>query len=130
VDEEWRVSLVVQGRLAGGKAVSAADVRRMLGPSVGGEVSVSAGKAGVYLYVATADAAAAAEGVAREVLAQHCLSADIRVERWDPAGEAWLPDGATATGPPAGQERNPGRRRWRAAGAVIMAILEGIGASG
>ena len=127
MDEEWRVSLVIRTQPARGKTISARDVRRLLSRHLGEEVSVSAGKAGVYLYAATADAAAAAEGVAREVLALKRLTADIQLERWDPSRQAWLPGGAAAVELPAG---DPGRRRGRAAWAVIAAILEGMGNGG
>jgi hypothetical protein len=131
VHEEWRVSLVFRGQSARGKAASADAVRRLLRRRVGEEVSVTAGKAGIYLYAPTADAAAAADGVAREVLARRRLTADIRVERWDPARRAWLtPGDAAAAGLPSGQERSPGPRRLGLAGAVIAAILEGLGAGG
>jgi hypothetical protein len=131
VDEEWRVSLVDCIQPAGGKPISAGTVRDLLGSSVGGEVSVTAGKAGIFLYAATADAAAAAEGTAREVLAQQGLAADIRLERWDPSHRAWLPPGGSAPAEwPSGQERGPRRRRLRAAGAVIAAIFDGFGSAG
>lgn len=79
------------------------------------------------MYAATADAAATAEGMAREVLAQQCLVAEIRLDRWDPSGRAWLPPGdAAAAERPSGQEHDPGRRRLRAAGAVVMGILGGL----
>jgi hypothetical protein len=131
VDEEWRVRLVDCVQSAGGKPVSARTVRDLLGSRVGGEVSVTVGKAGVFLYAATADAAAAAQGVAREVLAQQGLAPDMRVERWDPSRGAWLPPGdATAAELPSGQERSPGRKRLRAAGAVIAAMIDGIGSAG
>jgi hypothetical protein len=94
--------------------VSAGTVRDLLDSRVGGEVSVTAGKAGVFLYAATADGAAAAEGVAREVLAQQGLAADTQLERWDPSRRAWLPPGAaTAAELPSGQEGGPGRKRRR-----------------
>ena len=125
------MSLVDYVQLAGGKKVSAGAVRDLLGGRVGGEVSVTAGKTGIFLYAATADAAAAVEGIAREVLAEQGLAADIRVERWEPSCRAWLPPGdATAAGPPSGQERDPGRSRLRAAGAVIAAMIDGIGSAG
>ena len=119
--------MVVRTQPARGKTISANDVRRLLAARLGEEVSVSAGKAGVYLYAATADAAAAAEGVAREVLALKRLTADIQLERWDPSGQAWLPGGAAAVELP---ERHPRRRRRPGAWTVIMAILEGIGSGG
>jgi hypothetical protein len=78
------------------------------------------------LYAATADAAATAEAVAREVLAQQGLAADIRLDRWDPASQAWLPGDAAATEVPSGQQRDSGHRRLRAAGGVVMGILDGL----
>jgi hypothetical protein len=131
VDEEWRVRVAGCVQPAGGKSASAGIVRDLLGSRVGGEVSVSTGKSGVFLYAATADAAAAAKDIAREVLAQQGLAADIRVEQWDPSRRAWLPPGdAAAAELPPGQERGPGRRRLRAAGAVIAAMIDGIGSAG
>ena len=127
MDEEWRVSLVNCVRLADGRPVSAGTVRDLLNSRVGGEVSVTAGKQGAFLYAAAADAAAAAEAIAREVLFQQGLAADIRSERWDPSRRAWLPPGdATAAELPSQQERGPGRKRLRAAGSVIAAIIDGI----
>jgi hypothetical protein len=131
VDEEWRVSLVDCVRLADGKPASTATVRDLLGRRVGGEVSVTAGKAGVFLYAANADAAAAAADAAREVLAQQGLAANIRVERWDQSRRAWLaPGGAAGDELPPEEHRGPGRRRLRAAGAVIAAMIDGIGNAG
>jgi hypothetical protein len=75
VDEEWRVRLVNFVQPAGGKPVSAGTVRDLL-RSRGAEVSVTGGKSGIFLYAATGDAAAAAEGIAREVLAQQGLTAE------------------------------------------------------
>ena len=128
MDEEWRVSLTAGGQLARGEPVSAQAVRDLLCSRVGEGVSVTTGKAGLFLYAATADVAATAAGVAREVLAQQGLAADIRLERWDSAGQAWLPPGeAAAAELPSARERGPGRRRLRAAGALIAAIVDGIG---
>lgn len=131
VDEEWRISLANCVHLADGKPASAGNVREMLGSSVGGEVSVSAGKSGVFLYTATADAAAAAQDIAREVLFRQGLAADIRIERWDPSSGAWLsPGDGTASELPSPQTRGQGRKRLRGAGAVIAAIIDGIGSAG
>jgi len=131
VDEEWRVSLIARVQLAGRKPVSGDAIQDLLRSRAGEGVSVTAGKAGVFLYAGTEDAAAAAEGTAREVLAELGAVADIRVERWDPSGRAWLPAGdAPSVGLTSGQERGHGRRRLRAAGAVIAAIFDGLGNSG
>ena len=128
MDDEWRVSLVACGQLASGKPVSADSVCDLLRSHAGEDVSVTVGKTGVFLYAATADAAATAEAMAREVLARQGLAADIRLHRWDPSREAWLSAGdAVAAEPPSGQERDPRRRRLRAAGAVVTAIFDGLG---
>jgi hypothetical protein len=128
VDEEWRVRLVNFVQPAGGKPVSAGTVRDLLRSRGGAQVPVTGGKSGIFLYAATGDGAAAAEGIAREVLAQSGLAADIHVERWDPSRRAWLPpDETPAAELPADQERSHGRKYLHAAGTVIAAILDGIG---
>jgi len=69
--------------------------------------------------------------LARDVLAQQGLTADIRVERWDHSRRAWLPPGDTpAAELSAEQGRSPGRKQLHAAGTVIAAILDGIGNAG
>jgi hypothetical protein len=128
VEEEWRVSLTACGQLASGKPVFADSVCDLLRSRAREDVSVTAGKTGVFLYAATADAAATAEGMAREVLTQQGLVADIRLDRWDPSAQAWLPPGdAAAAELPSEQEHDPGHRRLRAAGAVVSAIFDGLG---
>jgi hypothetical protein len=127
VDEEWRVSLVNVGRLASSKPVSADSIADLLRSRVGEDASVTAGKAGVFLYAATEDAAATAESSAREVLAEQGLVADIRLDRWDPSREAWLPGDAAPAELPPGHERAPGLRRLHAAGQVVAAIVDGLG---
>jgi hypothetical protein len=130
VGEEWRVSLIACGQLAPGKPVFADSVCDLLRSRAGEDVSVTAGKKGVFLYAATADAAATAEAMARETLAQQSLAADIRLDRWDPSRQAWLPPGdAAAAELPSGQEHDPGRKRLRAAGAVVTAIFDGLGSA-
>jgi hypothetical protein len=94
---------------------------------------VSAGKTGVFLYAASADSAGIAERTTHEVLARQGLGADIRLERWDLSREAWLdvrtglPADAAAADVLPGPGRSPGRRRLRSAGALIAAIIDGIG---
>ena len=131
MDEEWRVSLVNFVQPAGGKRVSAGAVRDLLRSRGGAEVSVTGGKSGIFLYAATGDAAEAADGIAREVLAQQGLAADINVERWDPSRRAWLRPGDTpAAELPSEQERGHGRKYLHAAGTMIAALLDGIGNAG
>lgn len=124
------MSLVACGRLASGKPVFADSVCDLLRSRAGEDVSVTAGKTGVFLYAATAGAAAIAEGMAREVLAEQGLVADIRLDRWDASREAWLsPGDAAAAELPSGQEHDSGHRRLRAAGAVVTAIFDGLGSA-
>jgi hypothetical protein len=131
VGDEWRVRLTGWGQPARGKQVSADVVCGLLRTHVGAEVSVSAGKTGIFLYAATAGAAAAAAGIAREVFAQQGLAGGIAVERWDRSGQVWLPPGeVAAAGLPSGQEHSPGRRRLRAVGALIAAIIDASGRGG
>jgi hypothetical protein len=127
-EEEWRVSLVIDGQ---GTPVSPDAVLGLLRSRVGAEVSVTAGKAGIFLYAASADAASAAQDEAVSALAGQGLAADIRLERWDPQRRSWLAaDDAGLAGPPSQQEPHSVRRRLSAIGAVLTAVLDGIGQSG
>jgi len=127
VDEEWRVSLIACVKLASGKPVSADSVCDLLRGRAGEDVSVTAGKTGVFLYAATADGAATAEAMASEILTQQGLTADIRLDRWDRSHQAWLPHGdAAAAELPSGREDDPRRRRLRVAGAVVTGIIDGL----
>jgi hypothetical protein len=127
VDEEWRVSLTASGQLASGEPVFADSLCDLLRSRAGEGVSVTAGKTSVFLYAATANAAATAEAMAREVLAEQAVAADIRLDQWDPSSEAWLPHGdAAPTEVPSGQQQDSGHRRLRSAGAVVMGILDGL----
>ena len=137
--EEWRVSLIFHGRSGAGKKsyFYRTKVRDLLRSRVGDDIAVSAEeKMHIFLYAGTAQAAEEAEHVAREVLAQQDLSADVRLERWDPSGETWrdaravAPDGAGA-GLPAADEDNPGPGRLRSAangliGAVVQAAIDHV----
>jgi hypothetical protein len=91
----------------------AADLRSRLGD----HVRVSSGKTQLYPYADDPDAARQAELVAQDVLAQHQVSADCRLEYWDLLGEAWR-DAATGrlglgTGPQAAREYRRDRRRQK-----------------
>lgn len=127
------MSLIIHDPPTIRKPVSANAVRDLLRSRIGEEISVTAGKAGIFLYAATADAAGTAERRAQEVLAEQGVAADTRLERWDQCQRAWVdvrtepPGYATAPEPPSGPERDPGRGRLRAAGGLVAAIIEAIG---
>ena len=81
--EEWRVSLILDGR--GGTS----HCRDLLRSRFGDDIVVSAENACIFLYAGSEKAAGEAEYVARDVLAQQDLNAEFRVERWDPSGGEW-----------------------------------------
>jgi hypothetical protein len=134
---EWRVSLIFNDHLgARKKPYSGTAVRDLLRSRFGDDIAVSAEiKGHIFFYAGTADAAEGAEHVAWEVLAQQNLSADFRLERWDPSGQAWrdapagAPNGAVA-GLPEAHEDNPRRGRLRSAsgliGSVVQAVIDSI----
>lgn len=132
MDAEWRVSLIVHNPPIMGKPVAADAVRDLLRSRVGEEISVTAGKTGIFLYATTAEAAGTAEHRAQEVLAEQGAAGDIRLERWDLSRQAWvdvrteLPDDVPASELPSGHEPNPGRRKLRSAGALIASVIDGI----
>jgi hypothetical protein len=137
VAEEWRVRLIFNDHSgASKKSYYRTTLRDLLRSRFGGAIVVSADKMLIFLYAGTADAAEWAERVAREVLAQQNLSADFRLERWDPSGPVWrvaqaeAPDLAIAE-LPAADEDNPKPRRVRSAatklvGGVVEFVADGI----
>jgi hypothetical protein len=56
---------------------------------VGSDVRVSPTRRGVFLYATSADAAAQAEQVARDVLTEHDVTAGVRTDQWNPIKESW-----------------------------------------
>jgi hypothetical protein len=104
MSEEWRVSLILGGRTGVPKKV-VVDLRVRLGD----DIAVSADKGRIFLYAGTSKAAEEAEYVARDVLTMQSLTAESRLELWDPAAQAWrdprieMPEG----------DQQPGRREAR-----------------
>jgi hypothetical protein len=107
--EEWRVSLILDGR--GGTS----HCRDLLRSRFGDDIAVSAEKACVFLYAGSEKAAGEAEYVAREVMAQQGLNAEVRVERWDPSDEEWRNPGE-----PAVSEDKPEPGRFRSTAASLL----------
>jgi hypothetical protein len=112
--EEWRVSLVIDGR---GGTVKRSHYRDLLRNRLGDDVAVSAEKMHIFLYTGSAKAAEEAGQVALAVLEEQGQFAEVRLERWDPAGEEWR-------GPeePAGHEDKPEPDRLRS---TVTALLKG-----
>jgi hypothetical protein len=82
--EEWRVSLVIDGR---GGTVKGSHYRDLLRHRLGDDVTVSAGKMHIFLYTGSAKAAEEAGQTALAVLEEQSHLAEFRLERWD--GEEW-----------------------------------------
>jgi len=82
--EEWRVSLVIDGR---GGTVKGSHYRDLLRRRLGDDVTVSAGKMHIFLYTGSAKAAEEAGQMALAVLEEQSHLAKFRLERWD--GEEW-----------------------------------------
>lgn len=107
--EEWRVSLILDGR--GG----ASHCRDLLRSRFGDDIAVSAGQACIFLYAGSEKAAGEAEYVAREVMAQQGLNAKFQVERWDPSDEEWRDPGE-----PAGPDDKPEPDRLRSTATSLL----------
>ena len=114
--QEWRVSLIFNDRLGPGKRTA---VRDLLRRRLGDDISVSGEKTRIFLYTGAENAAEEAEYAARDVLDQQGMTADFRVECWDPVGEAWRDPRAGSSDGAAGEdEEKPGRLR-----SAAMAVL-------
>jgi hypothetical protein len=107
--EEWRVSLILDGR--GGTS----HCRDLLRSRFGDDVAVSVEKARIFLYAGSEKAAGEAEYVAREVMAQQGLNAEFRVERWDPSDEEWR-----APGEPTEPDDKPEPGRLRSTATALL----------
>jgi hypothetical protein len=60
-----------------------------LGSRLGDQVAVSSSRTQIFLYASSIGSADEAAQVAREVLAQHDVSAPVRTERWSPREQKW-----------------------------------------
>lgn len=87
---EWRLSIDFTGHPGTGRRFfRRRQAREVLRSRFGDDIVISAEKRRIFLYAGRAAVAREAEFAARQVLAQHGLSADIRLDRWDPSGQAW-----------------------------------------
>jgi hypothetical protein len=107
--EEWRVSLIFD-RGAGVRVGSRRKhVRDLPGSRLGHELRVSADENRVFVYGAAPWAAEEANQVARDVLAEQNLSAQVQVDYWDPAIGDWRNPDATPQDSPASGKRRADR---------------------
>lgn len=88
--EEWRLSIDFTDHPGPGKRFyMGTAARKVLRSRFGDDVVISADKTRIFLYAGRAEVAVEAELAARQVLAQQGLSADIRLDCWDPSGQVW-----------------------------------------
>lgn len=87
--DEWRVrASLPQGSRAVENSPWAAAMRALPG-RVSDDVTISQTPARLFLYAASAGAAARAEQVLRDVLAEHEVTAVVRCDRWNPISDRW-----------------------------------------
>jgi len=88
--EEWRLSIDFTGHPgAGRRFYYGREAREVLRSRFGDDIVISAEKRRIFLYTEHAGVAREAELAARQVTAQQGLSADIRLDRWDPSDQVW-----------------------------------------
>jgi len=87
--DDWRVSVSLLTRSHAEEDSPWTAAMRTLPGRVSSDVEVSQTGMGVFLYLASAHAAALAEQVAREVLAEHGVTADVRCDQWNPISKSW-----------------------------------------
>ncbi len=129
--EEWRLSIDFTGHPGTGRRFSGdRQARELLRGRFGDDITMSAEKKRIFLYTERADAATEAELVARQVLAEQGLSADIRLDRWDPSGQAWRDARSAApeqdAAPPAADAGSPGPMSSPTADAIGTVISGGL----
>jgi hypothetical protein len=114
--EEWRVSLVIDGR---GGTVKGSHYRDLLRHRLGDDVTVSAAKMRIFLYTGSAKAAEEAGQTALAVLEEQSHLAELRLERWD--GEEWRdPEEWQDPEEPAGHEDKPGPGRLQSTATALL----------
>ena len=90
--DDWRVKVDLDDEAHGyplTERLRALDLDDEVRERLGGDVIVSRDGPRLFLYAGTEEAAREAERVVRDVLAAEDLTADISVERWHPAEQAW-----------------------------------------
>jgi hypothetical protein len=90
--DDWRVTATFPDEPHVVRMVEARRLRRLsdeVRSRLDGRIRVSSSSRSMYLYADSADAAEAAEKVVRDVLAQHDLAADLKLERWHPLEQVW-----------------------------------------
>jgi hypothetical protein len=91
-EDEWRVEIDLDDEEHGyglGERLRARDLDDEARKRLGGRVMVTRDGPRVFLYAGSEDETREAERVARELVTDEDLTAEIRATRWHPAEEAW-----------------------------------------
>ena len=103
-NDEWRVEVDLDDEAHGHplrERLRALDLDDEVAARLGSRVIVTRDGPRHFVYTESAEAAAEAERVVHEVLAEDELTADVRITRWNPAERVWQPgDVPVAAGPP------------------------------
>jgi hypothetical protein len=102
--EDWRVTITLPEEENAGRILRALherEVRDELRDELGGRVAVSSDGPNLFLYADTRRAAEAGERALREVLTEHGLSGEPKLERWHAGEERWEDPGVVLS---SGQE--------------------------
>ena len=90
--EDWRVTVTIDSNDNAESVLQALhelDVRQELRDQLGGRIAVSSDGPSIFLYADTRRGAEAGERALREVLEEHALEGDPRLDRWHPLEERW-----------------------------------------
>jgi hypothetical protein len=110
--EDWRVSVTLEEHGTARslmRALHEREAKNELKEELGGRVAVSSDGPTIFLYANTRAAAAKAEEVLRETLAEHELEGEPRLDRWHPIEERW--EDAAVPLPASAAERELEERR-------------------
>lgn len=122
--EDWRVCLTFDRHSSARKYSFTAQCYDHLHRGLGAGIRVSvATPLLIFVWADSEDAAGKAERLAQEVLAEHNLSAEVRIEHFDSSRLAWR-DMRAGRLEAAGPENNPRRKRRRSVAALLSAVVD------
>jgi hypothetical protein len=111
VAEEWRVSLIFDRGARMGAGSHRKRVRDLLRSRLSHDIKLSAKENRVFLYATASWAAEEAYQMARIVLAEQNLSAQVRIDYWDPAIGDWRDPDSTSQEAAPQESPAPGEQR-------------------
>ena len=110
--DDWRVTIALEEEEHANRVLGALrerEVRRELRDELGGRVAVSSDGPELFLYADTRRAAEAGERALREVLDEHHLHGEPRLDRWHKIEERW--EDASVPEPRSDEAREAERER-------------------